>query len=89
MFNDLLRWRREASTTDWDLLAKLANTSRGYLDQIAYGNRRPSPELATSIENGTRQFSSFEPVLREDLIFAPLKSKMVRSSVLHNICLTK
>ena len=44
MSNELLRWRKDASTGEWAQLAKLANTTVGYLDQIAYGNRRASPE---------------------------------------------
>lgn len=42
MSNELLRWRKEASSEEWKRLAALANTSVGYLDQIAYGFRRAS-----------------------------------------------
>lgn len=42
MSNELLRWRKEASSEEWKRLAALAKTSVGYLDQIAYGFRRAS-----------------------------------------------
>ena len=35
MSNELLRWRKDASTGEWAQFAKLANTTVGYLDQIA------------------------------------------------------
>lgn len=75
MANDLLRWRREASMSDWDLLAELAGTSRGYLDQIAYSNRRASPEMAGKIEQATRAFDGIRPVLKEGLVFSGVKSR--------------
>ena len=48
MSNELLRWRKEASSEEWKRLAALAKTSVGYLDQIAYGFRRASPDKAVS-----------------------------------------
>lgn len=42
MSNELLRWRKGATSDEWFQLAKLAKTTVGYLDQIAYGNRRAS-----------------------------------------------
>ncbi|MGQ7140949.1 transcriptional regulator, partial [Escherichia sp. SS-MK2] len=53
MSTELHRWRKAATTDEWAQLAKLANTTPGYLDQIAYGNRRASPEMASAIEKGT------------------------------------
>ncbi|EIU7559303.1 MULTISPECIES: antirepressor [Providencia] len=73
MSNELLRWRKEASQDDWVLLAQLAGTSVGYLNQIAYGNRRASPEKAGDIEEATKQFK-YQEVKKEALVFAQLKT---------------
>ena len=70
MNNELLRWRKGATTDEWALLAKLAKTTVGYLDQIAYGNRRASPEKALAIEIATQNFHRQAPVLKESLVFA-------------------
>lgn len=70
MSNELLRWRKGATTDEWVQLAKLANTTVGYLDQIAYGNRRASPEKASAIETATQCFHRQAPVLKESLVFA-------------------
>ncbi|BBQ66579.1 transcriptional regulator [Klebsiella pneumoniae] len=70
MSNELLRWRKDASTGEWAQLAKLANTTVGYLDQIAYGNRRASPEKAEAIEEATKGFSHYQPVSKESLVFS-------------------
>lgn len=69
MSNELLRWRKDASTGEWAQLAKLANTTVGYLDQIAYGNRRASPEKAEAIEEATKGFSHYQPVSKRALFF--------------------
>lgn len=74
MSNDLLRWRKEASQDDWKLLAQLAGTSVGYLNLIAYGNRRASPKKAEDIEEATKQFT-YQQVKKEALVFAQLKVK--------------
>lgn len=73
MDNDLLRWRREASMSDWVYLAEFAKTSPGYLNLIAYGFRRASPDMAGRIEQGTRMFEAIRPVLKEGLVFSALK----------------
>lgn len=70
MSNELLRWRKGATTNEWAELAKLANTTTGYLDQIAYGNRRASPEKAEAIENASKEFSNQTPVSKESLVFS-------------------
>lgn len=70
MSNELLRWRKGATSSEWSELAKLANTTVGYLDQIAYGNRRASPEKALAIETASGHFTSQAPVLKESLVFA-------------------
>lgn len=70
MSNDLLRWRKGATSAEWAELATLAKTSTGYLDQIAYGNRRASPEKANDIEEATKQFHSQAAVSKESLVFA-------------------
>ncbi|MDU4943868.1 MAG: transcriptional regulator [Mixta calida] len=75
MINDLLRWRQEATKEDWSKLAQLAKTSTGYLDQIAYGYRRASPQMAENIEKGTKIFKRFKSVSKEKLVFAELKTK--------------
>ena len=67
MSNELLRWRKEASSEEWKRLAALAKTSVGYLDQIAYGFRRASPDKA--IEEATRNFTGYKPVKKENLVF--------------------
>ncbi|WP_270503834.1 transcriptional regulator [Kluyvera ascorbata] len=69
MSNELLRWRKGATTDEWVQLARLANTTVGYLDQIAYGNRRASPEKASAIEAATKSFIQQAPVLKESLVF--------------------
>ncbi|QXX82918.1 transcriptional regulator [Providencia sp. R33] len=73
MSNELLRWRKEASQDDWKLLAQLAGTSVGYLNLIAYGNRRASPRKAEDIEEATKHFK-YETVKKEALVFAQLKT---------------
>lgn len=70
MSNELLRWRKSATTSDWAQLAALANTTVGYLDQIAYGNRRASPEKAEAIEDASKAFSNQKPVSKESLVFS-------------------
>nr|WP_318382706.1 transcriptional regulator [uncultured Enterobacter sp.] len=70
MGNELLRWRKSATTDEWAQLASLAKTTTGYLDQIAYGNRRASPEKASAIEEATHSFTSHDPVSKESLVFA-------------------
>ncbi|WP_308351079.1 transcriptional regulator [Serratia marcescens] len=75
MSNDLLRWRQSASKGDWKRLAQLSRTTTGYLDQIAYSNRRASPDMAERIEMATREFPEIKPVSKEVLVFAVLKEK--------------
>lgn len=74
MQNELLRWRREASQEEWAKLAKAASTTVGYLDQIAYGNRRASPTKASQIEEATKMFPERKGVTKEHLVFSPLRS---------------
>lgn len=74
--NELLRWRKQATQEKWQLLAKRADTTTGYLDQLAYGNRRASAEKATAISNATMKFREPKPVAREAIVFAPLRSKL-------------
>ncbi|EHS0439274.1 transcriptional regulator [Escherichia coli] len=69
MSNELLRWRKEASSEEWKRLAALAKTSVGYLDQIAYGFRRASPDKPNAIEEATRNFTGYKPVKKENLVF--------------------
>lgn len=74
MSNELLRWRKEATTDEWSRLASLAKTTVGYLDQIAYGFRRASPGKAEAIEEATKHFCEKSPVKKEQLVFAPQRS---------------
>lgn len=74
MQNELLRWRKGASSNDWSQLADLAKTSVGYLDQIAYGFRRASPGKALAIEQASQKFTGYSPVKKEDLVFAPQRA---------------
>ena len=72
MSTELHRWRKGATTDEWAQLAKLANTTPGYLDQIAYGNRRASPEMASatarSCTNGIFQECRNSPAMRRVLM---------------------
>lgn len=74
MSNELLRWRKDASTDEWARLASLAKTTVGYLDQIAYGFRRASPGKALAIEEASKNFSGYAPVNKENLVFAPQRA---------------
>jgi len=74
MGNELLRWRKEATTDQWFRLASLAKTTVGYLDQIAYGFRRASPGKARAIEEATKSFNGLKPVNKEQLVFAPQRA---------------
>ncbi|MDE9552613.1 helix-turn-helix transcriptional regulator [Xenorhabdus bovienii] len=75
MSNDLLRWKKQSSQKDWQRLAQLAGTSVGYLNQIAYGNRRASPAIAERIEKASgNQFFHITPVKKELLVFAQVKT---------------
>ncbi|NKH43803.1 transcriptional regulator, partial [Salmonella enterica subsp. enterica serovar Infantis] len=51
-----------------------ANTTVGYLDQIAYGYRRASPEKALAIEVASKVFKKHMPVLKESLVFATTRN---------------
>ncbi|MGP2504225.1 transcriptional regulator [Pantoea ananatis] len=73
MHNELLRWRKEATADEWLRLAAMADTTAGYLDQIAYGFRRASPSKAKAIEDATKLFENHVPVSKEDLVFAPAR----------------
>jgi hypothetical protein len=70
MKNDLHRWKKEATREDWINLAQIAGTSVGYLNLIAGGFRRASPDMASRIEDGTKQFDRLLPVKKENLIFS-------------------
>ncbi|MBN4856687.1 transcriptional regulator [Citrobacter freundii] len=74
MSNELLRWRKGATGAEWSALAALAKTTTGYLDQIAYGNRRASPEKAKAIEDATQYFHSQPPVSKESLVFVETRN---------------
>lgn len=52
---------------DLERLAPLAGTSVGYLLQIKYGNRRPSPKLAKTIELAAAQLGL--QISRFDLLY--------------------
>lgn len=73
MSNDLLRWRKDADKDEWAELAQLVGTSVGYMNLIAYGVRRASPERAEAIEEGTKQIGKYQPVTKESLVFASVK----------------
>ncbi|MEO0249133.1 MAG: helix-turn-helix transcriptional regulator [candidate division WOR-3 bacterium] len=55
------------SRGDLEDIAKRTGTSLGYLLQIKYGNRRPSPELARAIEEAARDCGF--PISRLDLLY--------------------
>ena len=73
MSNDLLRWRKDADKDEWAELAQLVGTSVGYMNLIAYGVRRASPERADAIEKGTKQIGKYQPVTKVSLVFASVK----------------
>ncbi|MDC9612335.1 transcriptional regulator [Xenorhabdus khoisanae] len=77
MKNDLHRWKKEASKEDWSNLAQIVGTSAGYLNLIAGGFRRASPNMASRIEEGTKQFGKLTPVKKENLIFMTLPKNHV------------
>ncbi|MBI6547819.1 transcriptional regulator [Xenorhabdus lircayensis] len=77
MKNDLHRWKREASKDDWSDLAQIVGTSVGYLNLIAGGFRRASPNMASRIEDGTKKFNGLIPVKKENLIFMDPPKKHV------------
>lgn len=72
MSKELHRWRKESRKIDpvlWARLAELAGTSAGYLNEIAYGNRTPSPRKARAIADATQQIPEVKPVTKESLLF--------------------
>ncbi|MEL4016950.1 transcriptional regulator [Dryocola clanedunensis] len=69
MSNDLLRWRKSADKDEWAALAQLVGTSVGYMNLIAYGVRRASPDRAEAIEKGTKIIGKHTPVTKESLVF--------------------
>ena len=69
MYNQLHRWRLSSSAEEWERLAVLAETSTGYLNQIAYGNRKPSPDLANKIEKASSTFLDKPTLSKEILVF--------------------
>lgn len=71
--NDLLRWKKQASKEDWEKLAKLANTTTGNLDQLAYGWRGASSSKAMDIANATLNFRFPKPVTKEAIAFPPVR----------------
>ncbi|GKX39540.1 MULTISPECIES: transcriptional regulator [Pectobacterium] len=75
MSNDLFRWRKQASADEWKRLASMAGTTVGYLNQIAYGFRRPSARKAEIIEVATRNFGAYQPVTKENLVFTIPRGK--------------
>lgn len=73
--NELMRWKKQAGPHKWEVLASLAGTSTGYLNQLAYGFRRASAEKAMRISQATKNWSDPEPVAKEALVFAPIRTK--------------
>ena len=68
MYNQLHKWRLSSTADEWNKLAELSGTSTGYLNQIAYGNRNPSPKLAEAIEKASKTFN--KPTLdKKSLVF--------------------
>lgn len=71
--NDLLRWKKQASKEDWEKLAKLAKTTPGNLDQLAYGWRGASAQKASDIANASLNFRFPKPVTKEAIAFPPVR----------------
>ena len=71
--NDLLRWRKQATKEDWEALSRLANTTPGTLDQLAYGWRGASAQKAKDIANATLNFRFPKPVTKEAIAFPPVR----------------
>jgi hypothetical protein len=67
MSTELHRWRKVATTDEWAQLAKLANTTPGYLDQIAteiVAHHQKWHRLSKMPQKFHRQ----DPVLKESLV---------------------
>ena len=73
--NDLLRWRKQASKAEWKELARLANTTPGNLDQLAYGWRGASAQKASDIANASLNFRFPKPVTKEAIAFPPVRKQ--------------
>ena len=71
--NDLLRWRKQATKEKWEQLAKLASTTVGNLDQLAYGFRGASPKKASDIANASLKFRDPKPMTKEAIAFPPVR----------------
>lgn len=69
MKSELLIWRQSSSKSDWELLAALSGTTTGYLNLIAYGYRKASPKMATSIECASRKIPARPTITKESLVF--------------------
>lgn len=68
MTNQLHKWRLSSTPEEWEHLAVLAGTSVGYLNQLAYTNKVPSPRMAKAIEDASRHFD--KPFIsKESLVF--------------------
>ena len=51
---------------DREKFARLIGTTKNYVNLLACGSRRPSPELAVKIEKATNGQVTFEELLRPD-----------------------
>lgn len=69
MNNQLLSWRRAATSAEWLELAKKSGTTVGYLNLVAYGYRNASPRLAIAIEKASETFLLKPPIKKEKLVF--------------------
>lgn len=94
MDNQLLTWRKSATTKEWEELARKAGTSIGYLNLIAYGYRNASPKLAVAIESASKTFTNRNVLTKESLVFtsrleqAPEKKGLHEMSTQHQPPLT-
>jgi hypothetical protein len=65
----------DLTTKQLDSLAKRAKTTLGYIQQIRYGNRRPSPELARDIEVAAQDMGIH--LTRAELLYSQPKARRI------------
>lgn len=70
MKTELLSWRQASTKDEWNLLATLSGTTPGYLNLIAYGYRKASPRMATSIEFASSKIAGKPLITKESLVFS-------------------
>lgn len=73
MCKNLKELRTLISKEEWNQLAIRSGTTTSYLNQMALGFRRPSPSLASRIEDAARNMHPSFFIPKESLVFADLR----------------